>query len=269
MSASFCSDDFCVVSKEPKINVKNLHLSYGESEVLNDVNVQIPACQVTALIGPSGCGKTSFLNVLNRMTDLIPHCQIVGSVEIDGEDILGDQTDVLSLRKKVGMIFQKPNPFPTSIWKNLDAPLRYHGLKKKSQREEIILKVLEDVGLWDEVKDRCHESALRLSGGQQQRLCIARACMLSPEVLVFDEPCSSLDPLSTEKVEALMERLKKRYTLVVVTHNIGQAKRVSDHTSVFWLKEGIGTIIESAPTQSLFATPQQTFTAQYIEGHVG
>jgi len=218
------------------------------------------------MVGPSGCGKTSFLYCLNRLTDLIPGCRISGKINIDTVDILGSHIDVLELRRRIGMVFQRPNPFPVSIWKNLEFPLREHGVRDKGEIRTRIEGVLKGVGLWDEVKGRLHTSALALSGGQQQRLCIARALVLKPEVLLMDEPCSALDPISSGIVEDLIAGLKGKYTVLIVTHNLAQARRIADDVAVFWLQEGSGRLIEYGPKDQIFASPREELTAAYLNG---
>ena len=245
-----------------KFSISNMNLYYGEFHALKDVSLDIPANQITAFIGPSGCGKSTFLKSLNRMNDLVEGCKITGSILLDGEDIYGDM-DVNLLRKRVGMVFQKPNPFPMSVYDNVAYGPRTHGIRKKL--DEIVEKSLRNAAIWDELKDRLDKSALGLSGGQQQRLCIARALAVEPEVLLMDEPTSALDPISTSKIEDLVLELKKDYTIVMVTHNMQQATRVSDQT-VFFL---LGEIIESAPTEQLFSMPADKRTEDYITGRFG
>lgn len=217
-----------------KISVENLNLHYGENHALKDVNMEIADHAITAFIGPSGCGKSTFLRCLNRMNDLVDGCRVEGKVILDGEDIYDKRVDTTLLRKKVGMVFQQPNPFPMSIYDNIAYGPRLHGIKNKKELDEIVERSLQGAAIFEEVKDRLHKSALGLSGGQQQRLCIARALAVSPEVLLMDEPTSALDPISTLKIEELMETLKKKYTVVIVTHNMQQAARVSDDTAFFW-----------------------------------
>ena len=247
-----------------KFSISNMNLYYGEFHALKDVSLDIPANQITAFIGPSGCGKSTFLKSLNRMNDLVEGCKITGSILLDGEDIYGDM-DVNLLRKRVGMVFQKPNPFPMSIYDNVAYGPRTHGIRSRKKLDEIVEKSLRNAAIWDELKDRLDKSALGLSGGQQQRLCIARALAVEPEVLLMDEPTSALDPISTSKIEDLVLELKKDYTIVMVTHNMQQATRVSDQT-VFFL---LGEIIESAPTEQLFSMPADKRTEDYITGRFG
>ncbi len=247
-----------------KFSISNMNLYYGEFHALKDVSLDIPANQITAFIGPSGCGKSTFLKSLNRMNDLVEGCKITGSILLDGEDIYGDM-DVNLLRKRVGMVFQKPNPFPMSVYDNVAYGPRTHGIRSRKKLDEIVEKSLRNAAIWDELKDRLGKSALGLSGGQQQRLCIARALAVEPEVLLMDEPTSALDPISTSKIEDLVLELKKDYTIVMVTHNMQQATRVSDQT-VFFL---LGEIIESAPTEQLFSMPADKRTEDYITGRFG
>ena len=247
-----------------KFSISNMNLYYGEFHALKDVSLDIPANQITAFIGPSGCGKSTFLKSLNRMNDLVEGCKITGSILLDGEDIYGDM-DVNLLRKRVGMVFQKPNPFPMSVYDNVAYGPRTHGIRSRKKLDEIVEKSLRNAAIWDELKDRLDKSALGLSGGQQQRLCIARALAVEREVLLMDEPASALDPISTSKIEDLVLELKKDYTIVMVTHNMQQATRVSDQT-VFFL---LGEIIESAPTEQLFSMPADKRTEDYITGRFG
>jgi phosphate transport system ATP-binding protein len=251
------------------IEVEQLSLHYGQKPAFHDVTLSINKGCITALVGPSGCGKTSFLTALNRLTDIIPGCRVAGRIRLDGLDVLAPQTDVIRLRRRVGMIFQKPNPFPLSIMKNLEFPLREHGLKGREQIAASIETVLRDVGLWDEVKDRLHSPALALSGGQQQRLCMARALVLSPEVLLMDEPCSALDPLSSGVVEDLIVGLRNRYTILIVTHNLAQARRIADYAALFWVQNGAGQLIESGTAKQIFEEPRDPLTAAYVSGMRG
>ena len=248
-----------------KISVENLNLHYGENHALKDVNMEIADHAITAFIGPSGCGKSTFLRCLNRMNDLVDGCRVEGKVILDGEDIYDKRVDTTLLRKKVGMVFQQPNPFPMSIYDNIAYGPRLHGIKNKKELDEIVERSLQGADIFEEVKDRLHKSALGLSGGQQQRLCIARALAVSPEVLLMDEPTSALDPISTLKIEELMETLKKKYTVVIVTHNMQQAARVSDDTA-FVL---VGEVIEKNATSEIFARPQDKRTEDYITGRFG
>jgi phosphate transport system ATP-binding protein len=253
----------------PFLWTENLTLRYGNKPALVDVSLPVARGAITALIGPSGCGKTSFLCCLNRLTDLIAGCAVRGRVRVGELDVLDPKTDVLTLRRRVGMIFQKPNPFPFSIRRNLEFPLREHGLRDRTQLGEVVETALRDVGLWDEVKDRLDGPAQALSGGQQQRLCLARALALGPEALLLDEPCSALDPISGGVVEDLIARLRGQFTLVVVTHNLAQARRIADHAALFWVQEGAGRLIEYGPIRQVFEAPRQRLTADYITGMRG
>lgn len=248
-----------------KISVKDLNLYYGENHALKNINMEIRENAITALIGPSGCGKSTFLKCINRMNDLVDCARIEGEIILDGENIYDKKVDTTLLRKKVGMVFQQPNPFPMSIYDNIAYGPRLHGIKNKSKLDEIVENALKGAAIFDEVKDRLKKSALGLSGGQQQRLCIARALAVEPEVLLMDEPTSALDPISTLKVEELMETLKKQYTVVIVTHNMQQAARVSDDTAFFL----VGEVVEMNHTQDIFARPQDKRTEDYITGRFG
>ena len=253
------------INQDAKLSIRNLDLYYGDNHALKDVNMDIRANAVTAFIGPSGCGKSTFLKTLNRMNDLIDICRISGTVCLDGEDIYSPQVDTTMLRKKVGMVFQQPNPFPMSIYDNIAYGPRVHGIKDRKILNQIVEESLRGAAIFDEVKDRLKSSALGLSGGQQQRLCIARALAVQPEVLLMDEPTSALDPISTAKIEELMEDLKKKYTVVVVTHNMQQALRVSDDTAFFL----VGEMVEFGHTKDLFSYPQDKRTEDYITGRFG
>mgnify|MGYP006083379049 CR=1 FL=1 len=244
---------------------KDLNFFYGDNQVLHDINMEIPHQKVTALIGPSGCGKSTYLRTLNRMNDLIEIARVKGQVIIDGQDIYSPQADVINLRKNVGMVFQKSNPFPKSIYDNIAYGPRIHGTKDKSTLDEIVQKSLENAALWGEVKDRLKSSAFGLSGGQQQRMCIARALAVEPKILLMDEPTSALDPRSTAKVEELIDQLKEKYTIVIVTHNMQQASRVSDLTAFFY--EGV--VVEMTKTEQLFTKPKEQKTEDYITGRFG
>ncbi len=250
----------------PLIQTEKLSLSYGTQPAFDSVSLSINRGCITALVGPSGSGKTSFLTCLNRLTDLIPRCHVSGRVHLGELDVLSPKTDVLQLRRRVGMIFQKPNPFPLSIRKNLEFPLREHGMTDREHLDHLLLTTLQDVGLWAEVKDRLESPALALSGGQQQRLCMARALVLSPEVLLMDEPCSALDPLSSGVVEDLITSLRGRYTIVIVTHNLAQARRIADDVALFWVQHGTGQLIEQGSSKQIFDHPQHELTAAYING---
>ena len=250
---------------ETKISTSDLNLYYGNNHALKNINLDIYENQITAFIGPSGCGKSTYLKTLNRMNDLVPNVTINGKVWIDGEDIYDPKVDTTLLRKKVGMVFQQPNPFPMSIYDNIAYGPRIHGIKGKAELDAIVEKRLRGAALWDEVKDRLKRSALGLSGGQQQRLCIARALAVEPEILLMDEPTSALDPISTLKIEDLMGELKKNYTVVIVTHNMQQATRIADYTAFFL----VGEIVEYAPTTDLFSHPREKKTEDYITGRFG
>lgn len=247
-----------------KIRVEELHLHYGDYHALKGIDISFQAGEITALIGPSGCGKSTLLKSLNRMNDLVEGCRIQGRILLDGQDIYGGM-DVNLLRRRVGMVFQKPNPFPMSVYDNIAYGPRTHGIKDRGRLDEIVEKSLRDAAIWEEVKDRLRKSALGLSGGQQQRLCIARALAVEPEVLLMDEPTSALDPISTAKIEELAVQLKERYTIVMVTHNMQQAVRVSDKTAFFLL----GELVEYSGTEQLFSVPQDQRTEDYITGRFG
>lgn len=247
-----------------KISVKDLNLYYGDFHALKAINMEIPENQITAFIGPSGCGKSTFLKTLNRMNDLVEGCKITGDVKLGDENIYGD-IDVNHLRKRVGMVFQSPNPFPMSIYDNIAYGPRTHGIKSKSQLDAIVEKSLKQAAIWEELKDRLKKSALGLSGGQQQRLCIARALAVEPEVILMDEPTSALDPISTSRIEDLAIELKNQYTIIMVTHNMQQATRISDKTAFFLL----GEMVEFNDTEKLFSVPQDQRTENYITGRFG
>ena len=247
-----------------KIDVKNMELYYSSFHALKNINLEIPEKKITAFIGPSGCGKSTLLKSLNRMNDLVEGCKITGDICLDGEDIYGD-IDVNLLRKRVGMVFQKPNPFPMSIYDNVAYGPRTHGIRSKAKLDDIVEKSLRNAAIWDELKDRLKKSALGLSGGQQQRLCIARALAVEPEVLLMDEPTSALDPISTSKIEDLAVELKKDYTIVMVTHNMQQAARISDKTAFFLL----GEVVEYGETEQIFSMPKDKRTEDYITGRFG
>ena len=247
-----------------KFDIKNLHLHYGDFHALKGIDMQIPENKVTAFIGPSGCGKSMFLKTLNRMNDLVEGCKIDGTVLLDGKNVYGD-IEVNELRRRVGMVFQKPNPFPMSIYDNIAYGPRTHGIKAKSKLDEIVERSLKQAAIWDETKDRLKKSALGMSGGQQQRLCIARALAVEPEVLLMDEPTSALDPISTSKIEDLVWELKDKYTIIMVTHNMQQAARVSDKTAFFLL----GEAVEFDDTQKIFSKPKDKRTEDYITGRFG
>lgn len=254
------------VSLPDKVTVKNLNVFYGSKQVLFQVSLAIPERQVTALIGPSGCGKSTFIRCLNRMNDLVEGIRLEGSILVDGQDIYKENVDPVQVRTKVGMVFQKPNPFPKTIFENVAYGLRIHRLfKNKKHLTEIVESCLERAGLLNEVKDSLHQSAMSLSGGQQQRLCIARAIAIDPEIILMDEPCSALDPISTAKVEELIDELRQKYTIVIVTHNLHQAARVSQQTAFFHM----GEVVEASETGLLFTTPKDIRTQEYITGRFG
>jgi phosphate transport system ATP-binding protein len=248
-----------------KISVEHLNFFYGAKQALTDISIEMRANEVTAFIGPSGCGKSTFLRTLNRMNDIVPGARVEGSVKIDGQDLYASGTDAVLLRRKVGMVFQKSNPFPKSIFENVAYGLRINGMAKGRELEAQVEASLKSAALWDEVKDRLHDPAMALSGGQQQRLCIARALAVRPEVLLMDEPASALDPIATQRIEELIYVLKKDYTIVIVTHNMQQAARVSDTTAFFWL----GKLIEYGPTPNMFTSPAEKLTEDYITGRFG
>ncbi|WP_038323411.1 phosphate ABC transporter ATP-binding protein PstB [Clostridium sp. KNHs216] len=250
---------------ETKISIQDLNLFYGDFQALKSVNMEIPRNKVTAFIGPSGCGKSTCLKTINRMNDLIENCKITGKVTIDGEDIYDPRTDVTLLRKRAGMVFQKPNPFPMTLYDNIAYGPRVHGIKNKQKLDEIVEQSLRSAALWEEVKDRLRKSALGLSGGQQQRLCIARALAVEPDIILMDEPTSALDPISTLKIEDLMDDLRARYTVIIVTHNMQQAARIADMTAFFLL----GEIVEYTDTLSMFNNPKDERTERYITGRFG
>jgi phosphate transport system ATP-binding protein len=251
--------------KDVKIEVKDLSLYYGEKQALKGISMQIPKNKVTALIGPSGCGKSTFLRSINRMNDLIPSVKITGQMLVEGVDIYDKNVDVVNIRKKIGMVFQKSNPFPKSIYENVAYGPRINGIKDKSQLDEIVETSLRQAAIWDELKDRLGDSAMGLSGGQQQRLCIARTLAVSPDIILMDEPASALDPISTSKIEELVHELKEQYTIIIVTHNMQQAARTSDYTGFFYL----GELIEMDKTKSIFTKPSKKQTEDYITGRFG
>lgn len=250
---------------ESKISIQNLNLYYGDFQALKNVNMEIPCNKVTAFIGPSGCGKSTCLKTLNRMNDMVENCKITGKVTIDGEDIYDPRTDVTLLRRRAGMVFQKPNPFPMTLYDNIAYGPRVHGIKSKQKLDEIVEQSLRSAALWEEVKDRLRKSALGLSGGQQQRLCIARALAVEPDIILMDEPTSALDPVSTLKIEDLMDDLRAKYTVIIVTHNMQQAARIADETAFFLL----GEIIEFTDTLTMFNNPKDERTERYITGRFG
>ena len=251
--------------RDIKIEVKDLSLYYGEKKALKEISMQIPANKVTALIGPSGCGKSTFLRCINRMNDLIPDVKITGNLLVEGIDIYDDDVDVVNIRKKIGMVFQKSNPFPKSIYENIAYGPRINGVKDKTELDEIVENSLRKAAIWDEIKDRLGDSALGLSGGQQQRLCIARTLAVSPDIILMDEPASALDPISTSKIEELVHELKEQYTIIIVTHNMQQAARTSDYTAFFYM----GELIEMGKTNTIFTKPEKKQTEDYITGRFG
>jgi phosphate transport system ATP-binding protein len=248
-----------------KIKAQGINFFYGKTQALTDINMEMYANNVTALIGPSGCGKSTFIRLLNRMNDLIPGARVEGSLTIDGQDIYAPKTDVVELRRQVGMVFQKPNPFPKSIYENIAYGLKVNGMRDRTFIESRVVESLKKAAIWEEVRDRLHTSALMLSGGQQQRLCIARCLAVEPKIILFDEPCASLDPISTRKIEELILELKKDYTIAIVTHNMQQAARVSDYTAFLYL----GSLIEYGNTTQMFTVPKQTMTESYLSGQFG
>lgn len=257
--------DIIVPQSDVKLCTRNVNLYYGENHALKDINLDIKTNKITAFIGPSGCGKSTYLKSLNRMNDLVPDCKITGQFLLDVEDIYADGVDTNVLRRRIGMVFQKPNPFPMSIYDNIAYGPRVHGIKSKAKLDRIVEESLIGAAVFDEVKDRLHKSALSLSGGQQQRICIARAIAVQPEVILMDEPTSALDPVSTLKIEELMNTLKEKYTVAIVTHNMQQATRISDYTAFFL----VGEMVEYAPTEELFSRPVDKRTEDYITGRFG
>ncbi len=253
------------MAQKNKMEVKDLNLWYDESQALINVNMSVREKKVTAIIGPSGCGKSTLIRCLNRMNDIIPLCRVEGSILLDGKDIYDKSVDEVEVRKAVGMVFQKPNPFPKSIYENIAYGCRVAGMNDKKKLDEIVESSLKEAALWDEVKDRLYESAMGLSGGQQQRLCIARALAINPDVILMDEPCSALDPIATAKIEDLIRELIKNYTVVIVTHNMQQAARVSDYTAYMYL----GKMIEFGETKQIFENPKEELTENYITGRFG
>lgn len=274
----FLPNDECAVpaaaarqelARETALSVRKLGVSYAGRPVLKGVDIDIAAGHITALIGPSGCGKTTFMSCLNRMIDLVPGSSVTGQVMLHGGDIYGRGVSPLVLRRQVGMVFQRPNPFPLSIRANLEMPLREIGVRHRDEIENRITRALQDVGLWVEVKDRLGKPALALSGGQQQRLCIARALALEPSTLLLDEPCSALDPISSGAVEDLIAQLRGRYTVVVVTHNLAQARRIADDVALFWVQDDCGSMVEFGPARQVFTAPKHRLTCEYICGMRG
>jgi phosphate transport system ATP-binding protein len=256
--------------KGGKLIVRNVNLYYGDFQALRDISLEIPACAITAIIGPSGCGKSSFIRVLNRMNDIISGARVEGSVQLDGMPIYDKNVDVVELRKRVGMVFQKPNPFPMSVFDNIAFGPRQHGTHNRIELQEIVEKSLRQAALWDEVSDKLDQSALSLSGGQQQRLCIARVLAVEPEVILMDEPCSALDPVATLRIEELMRNLAEKYTIVIVTHNMQQAARVSEMAAFFMMSEDrAGILVEYGTTSHIFTNPKDKRTEDYITGRFG
>ena len=254
------------VTAAPKVLARDVNVHYGDKHALKNVNVEIPDCSVTSFIGPSGCGKSTFLRCINRMNDTIPICKVTGLIEMDGRDIYDRDLDVVQLRARVGMVFQKPNPFPKSIYENVAYAPRLHGLaRSKADLDVIVQASLEKAGLWNEVKDRLNDGGTGLSGGQQQRLCIARAISVTPEVILMDEPCSALDPIATARIEELIDALRQNFCIIIVTHSMQQAARVSQRTAFFHL----GTLVEVGATTDIFTTPQDKRTQDYITGRFG
>ena len=247
------------------ISIKNMNVSYGAQRVVEDFSLEIPRNAVTALLGPSGCGKSSVLIGLNRLCDLIPGCCVTGNVSFSWLDSIRLRKDMIMLRRQVGMLFQRPNPFPFSIWRNLEFALKQHGMKSKAEIADRIESSLREVGLWDEVSGRLNDSALALSGGQQQRLCLARALVLDPSVVLMDEPCSALDPISTQKIEELVRELAEKRTIVLVTHSLNQARRVADYMALLWKLEGVGKLVERGSARQMFSNPQHQLTQTYMQ----
>jgi phosphate transport system ATP-binding protein len=254
-----------MMDSETKIETQNLNFYYGTNKALKNISLLCPEKKVTALIGPSGCGKSTFIRTLNRMNDVIPGAKVEGKVFLDGQNIYAPRVDVVELRRRVGMVFQKPNPFPKSIFDNVAYGLRINGKKNRKEIERVVEKSLKQAALWDEIKDRLQDNAFGLSGGQQQRLCIARSLAVEPEVILFDEPCSAIDPIATAKIEDLIQKLRENYTVVIVTHNMQQAARVSDYTAFLML----GELIEYAETSKIFTNPAHKLTEDYITGRFG
>ncbi len=255
--------------KSPALRTSGLSVSYRGLVAVRDIHLGIPEGEITALVGPSGCGKSSFLHSLNRLTDLIPGCRVTGSILLsDGTEVTHPKTDVLALRRRVGIVFQRPNPFPQSIRRNFEIPLREHGWSNREIPDRME-SVLREIGLWNEVCDRLHQSAIALSGGQQQRLCIARALALEPELILFDEPCSALDPIASGVVEDLIRSLRGKVTVVIVTHNLAQARRIADAAAVFWVRDGAGALVEHGPAGQVFTAPSDPDAALYLSGARG
>ncbi|MCX6127718.1 MAG: phosphate ABC transporter ATP-binding protein [Proteobacteria bacterium] len=266
-SPPICKDGTCLTDASPLIHIRDLSVRFGSQYALQNITAEISPCSITAVIGPSGSGKTTFLSCFNRLIDFLPNCKASGSIRWAGREILDPRLDLRALRTQIGMVFQKPNPFPLSIYKNISLPLKEH--RRHHQIEEKIETALRDVGLWDEVKDRLNASALSLSGGQQQRLCIARTLALEPEIILFDEPCSALDPMASALIEDLIHNLRHRFSVLIVTHNLAQARRVADDVAVFWTLDGKGSLIEFGKTEQIFYAPRHYQTAAYITGKAG
>jgi len=259
----------CCPTRQPLLWARDVAVSYAGIDAVRGVSLPIYRGCITAIMGPSGCGKSSFLASLNRMTDLVEDCRVSGGITLDGQDIRAPGIDVIGLRRRIGMIFQRPNPFPMSIVENITFPLRQHGLRNRRECADRAEQVLRQVGLWDEVANRLGSPALALSGGQQQRLCLARALALDPEVLLLDEPCSALDPVASGVVEDLVDSLRGRYTTVIVTHNLSQARRIADDVAMFWTMDGVGALVEHGPAQEIFESPRSEITAAFLRGERG
>ena len=265
------STDNMVTEIQSLMQIQQLSLRYQQKLAFQDITLSIPQNSITAIVGPSGCGKSSFLTCLNRLSDLIPGCTVSGHIQLGTLNIRSPKVNTTALRRRIGMIFQKPNPFPMSIEKNITFPLKEHGIKNAQERDRIVEQVLQDVGLWSEVKDRLQNNALNLSGGQKQRLCIARTLALQPEILLMDEPCSALDPIASGIVEDLIISLRQKYnyTIIIVTHNLAQAKRIADYAALFWVDVGCGRLIEFAPAEQFFNAPHHELTQAYVNGIKG
>ena len=259
----------CCPARRPILRALDVTVSYGGTTALRNVSLGINRGCITAIVGPSGCGKSTFLMSLNRMTDLVGSASVIGDIRLDEQPVLGDAVDLLALRRRVGLIAQRPNPFPLSIRRNMTFPLREHGVSDRARQTEIMEECLHRVGLWAEVRDRLDRPALGLSGGQQQRLCLARALALEPEVLLLDEPCSALDPMASAIIEGLIEELRGRYTIVIVTHNLAQARRIADDMALFWATDGVGTLVEAGTAEQLFTRPCEALTRAYVSGMRG
>jgi len=253
----------------PTLELDDVSVRYGRHWAVRHASLNVASGELMALVGPSGCGKSSLLAAINRMTDLLPDCTVSGDIRVGGASVMTDGVSLPQLRRRVGMVFQQPNPFPLSIADNLHFPLREHGISRRDLREQMVERALRDVGLWNEVAGRLDRPALTLSGGQQQRLCVARALILAPEVLLLDEPCSALDPIATASVERLIRELKGRYTMLMVTHNLAQARRLADAVAVCWVEDGCGCVVESGGTEHIFTTPSHPVTRAYCQGHAG